>query len=94
VRNFVLNTERQPRTGEGVKKNRQVLLALLGVVLWIGTAQADELNMTPGVTEISREIYDLHMLIFWICVVIGVVVFGAMFWSMYQHRKSRGAVPA
>ena len=36
------------------------------------------LNMTQGVTAISREIYDLHMLIFWVCVVIGVVVFGVM----------------
>jgi len=51
-------------------------------------------NMAPGVTEISRSVFDLHMLIFWICVVIGVIVFGVMFWSMFMHRKSRGAVPA
>ncbi|KAB2928522.1 MAG: cytochrome c oxidase subunit II [Candidatus Contendobacter sp.] len=50
--------------------------------------------MTPGVTAISREVYDLHMLIFWICVAIGAVVFGVMFWSIYHHRKSRGAVAA
>ncbi|MGI9228655.1 MAG: cytochrome c oxidase subunit II [Gammaproteobacteria bacterium] len=52
------------------------------------------LNMTRGVTEISREVYDLHMLIFYICCAIGVVVFGIMFWSIYSHRKSRGAVAA
>lgn len=51
-------------------------------------------NMTPGVTAISREIYSLHMIIFWICVVIGVVVFGVMFWSVFAHRKSKGAKPA
>jgi len=51
------------------------------------------LNMTPGVTEMSRHIYRLHMQIFWICVVIGVLVFGAMIWSLYAFRKSRGAVP-
>ena len=34
--------------------------------------------MTQGVTAISREIYGLHMLIFWICVAIAVVVFGVM----------------
>jgi cytochrome c oxidase subunit 2 len=51
-------------------------------------------NMSEGVTEISRSVFDLHMLIFWICVVIGVIVFGVMFWSMFMHRKSRGAVPA
>jgi len=46
------------------------------------------------VTALSREIYDLHMLIFWICVAIGVVVFGAMAISMVLHRKSRGYEPA
>lgn len=71
-------------------------MALGGVLLaWGAAARADfALNMTPGVTAISREVYDLHMLIFWICVAIGCVVFGVMFWSIYHHRKSRGAVPA
>lgn len=50
------------------------------------------LNMTQGVTAMSREIYSLHMLIFWVCVIIGVVVFGAMFWSLINFRKSRGSV--
>ena len=50
------------------------------------------LNMTRGVTPISREVYDLHMLILWICVVIAVVVFGVMFWAMLAFRKSKGAV--
>jgi len=49
--------------------------------------------MTQGVTAMSRNIYDLHMLIFWVCVIIGVVVFGAMFWSLIAYRKSQGAVP-
>jgi cytochrome c oxidase subunit II len=52
-----------------------------------------QLNMPRGVTDISRKIYDLHMTIFWVCVVIGVVVFGAMIWSLIAYRKSRGAVP-
>ena len=50
--------------------------------------------MPVGVTSTSREIYDLHMLIFWICVAIGVVVFGAMLYSMIAHRKSVGHEPA
>lgn len=62
----------------------------LGAMLVAGLAAADELNMRPGVTEISKEVYDLHMLIFWICVVIGVVVFGIIFWSLIHHRKSAG----
>ena len=53
-----------------------------------------ELNMTQGVTPISQDLYSLHMLVFWICVAIGVVVFGAMAWSIMHHRKSKGAVAA
>jgi heme/copper-type cytochrome/quinol oxidase subunit 2 len=51
------------------------------------------LNMTQGVTELSRKIYDLHMFIFWVCVIIGVVVFGVMIYSLVKFRKSKGAVP-
>src|SRR3990167_9397327 len=50
--------------------------------------------MTEGVSPISHDIYALHMTIFWVCVAIGIVVFGVMFYSMFYHRKSRGAVPA
>lgn len=64
-------------------------------MLFVSSAQADyELNMTQGVTPISRQLYDLHMIVFWICVVIGVVVFVAMAWSILHHRKSKGAVAA
>jgi cytochrome c oxidase subunit 2 len=52
------------------------------------------LNMTQGVTEISQSIYNLHMLIFWICVGIGVLVFGVMFYAMFKYRKSKGAQAA
>lgn len=59
------------------------------------TENADlSLNMTQGVTEISGKVYNLHMLIFYICVVIAVVVFGVMFYSIIRHRKSKGAVAA
>ncbi len=55
-------------------------------------AYADwQLNLREGVTEISRSVYSLHMIIFWICVVIAIVVFGVMLWSVVYHRKSRGA---
>jgi cytochrome c oxidase subunit 2 len=53
-----------------------------------------QLNLTEGVTDISREVYDLHMLVMYICTVIGILVFGAMFWSMFFHRKSKGAKAA
>lgn len=48
-------------------------------------------NMTEGVTAISRDIYGLHMDIFYWCVGIGVVVFGVMFYTMIAHRKANGA---
>tara|TARA_B100000700_G_C14888244_1_gene781462 strand:- start:43 stop:1167 length:1125 start_codon:yes stop_codon:yes gene_type:complete len=57
-------------------------------------SQERSLNLTQGVTEISRDVYDLHMTIFYICCVIGVVVFGLMFYSMIRHRKSSGREPA
>ncbi|GAA6183892.1 hypothetical protein NBRC116595_11400 [Aliiglaciecola sp. NS0011-25] len=58
------------------------------------TADQYQLNLRKGATEISGQVYDLHMLMFFICVVIAVLVFGVMFWSMIFHRKSRGAKPA
>ncbi|MCK0162636.1 cytochrome c oxidase subunit II [Marinobacter sp. S6332] len=69
--------------------------ALLGGLSFPALSMADwTVNMTPGVTGTSNDIFDLHMTIFWICVVIGVVVFGIMFWSIFAHRKSQGAKPA
>jgi cytochrome c oxidase subunit 2 len=50
--------------------------------------------MPVGVTPISREIYYLHMTIFWIVVVIGVIVFSVLIYALINHRKSQGAVPA
>ena len=56
------------------------------------SALADwDLNLTKGVTPISREIYDMHMVTLWVVTVIGVLVFGVMFWSIFHHRKSKGA---
>lgn len=46
-------------------------------------------NMRVGVTEISREVFDLHMLIYWICVAIGIIVYGIMAYTIIVHRKSR-----
>lgn len=58
-------------------------------------AAADyQLNLPPPVSYIARRILDLHNLIFIICVVIFVIVFGFMFYAMVVHRKSRGHKPA
>jgi cytochrome c oxidase subunit 2 len=69
----------------------------MGLLLWsiVGQAHAAwTTNMAPGATEVSHDVFNLHMIIFWICVVIGIVVFGAMFWSMIVHRRSTGQVAA
>jgi cytochrome c oxidase subunit 2 len=60
-----------------------------------GSALADlQFNMPIGVTELSAETHQIHMIIFWWCVAIAVVVFGAMIYSLIYHRKSRGVEPA
>ena len=52
-----------------------------------------QLNMIPGVTATSHNAYNAHMIMLWICIVIGIVVFGAMAYAMYKFRHSKGAVP-
>jgi cytochrome c oxidase subunit 2 len=58
-----------------------------------GANTSNGYNLPPGVTQMSRDIYDLHMEAFWICVGIAVVVFGAMIYSLVKFRASQGAVP-
>lgn len=72
--------------------NKKAIYFLGAVLSSIGsTAQAEYgLNLKAPVTEIAGQIYDLHMLIVWICLGIFVVVFGIMFYSLYKHRKSVG----
>ncbi|RZM75575.1 cytochrome c oxidase subunit II [Pseudoalteromonas rubra] len=55
---------------------------------------ASDYNMRTGVTDISNQVYQLHMTIFWICCVIGLIVFSVMFWALIHHRRSKGAEPA
>lgn len=64
-----------------------VIMAMFGA----GTANAAwQVNLPRGVTPVTHQIYELHMMIFWVCVAIGVLVFGLMFYSIIRHRKSRG----
>ncbi len=53
-----------------------------------------EFNMPRGVTDTSQSIFGLHMTIFYICLAIAIIVFGVMFWSIFHHRKSKGAKAA
>jgi cytochrome c oxidase subunit 2 len=70
------------------------LAALLFSALAFANPERWQLNMTTGVTDTSAEVYQLHMITLWICVVIGVIVFGAMAVAMFKFRKSKGAKPA
>ena len=86
---------------QGTLKHRLARVLIAATTLWMTSVafaqdanQASRLNMSPGVTEVGQSIFDLHMAILWICVVIGAAVFGVMFYSIIYHRKSRGVTPA
>lgn len=77
---------------------RNRLIQVLGIIamLWGASSAlangADpwQMNMFEGVTPISHEIYNLHMIAMYVCAAIGVVVFGVMIYALIYHRKSRG----
>jgi cytochrome c oxidase subunit 2 len=70
------------------------VVAGVGATLAALPARADWslLNMPEGVSELSREIYGMHMIMFWICTVLAILTFGAMIFAMVRFRKSKGAV--
>ena len=79
------------------KTLKGALCSLWGALLLLGTGNSYAeypINLVKGVTDISHKVYDLHMLIFWICVVACVLVFAVLIYSIFTHRKSKGAVPA
>ena len=53
-----------------------------------------QLDLHPPVTKIAAEQQDLHVMMLWICGIIFVAVFGVMFYSIFAHRKSKGAKSA
>ena len=74
------------------------VLAAMCAAFWLLLAApaltGNKINMPVGVTPQSAAHHDLHMIILWICVIIGILVFTAMFTSIVLHRKSRGQEPA
>ncbi len=72
-------------------KRGLVLLVLLGTS---GAAFAVTLDLREGVTDMSQRIQALHRMSLWVCVVMGVIVFGAMFYSIFAHRRSKHPQPA
>ena len=71
-------------------------MALSTPVAWAQSADPKEwqLNMGKGVTHTARMAWEAHMVALWVCVVIGVLVFGALFYAVFKFRKSKGAVAA
>jgi len=78
---------------------RRTLCSIWGAAILLAAGNAfagftDTLNLREGATDISHRVYNLHMLIFTICVVVCVGVFAVLIYSIVNHRKSKGAVPA
>ena len=78
----------------GFMKRLTTLLSALVAMMSTNVFAEYGLNMTEGVTSISHDIYTLHMMVFWVCVAIAVIVFGVMAYSIFAHRQSKGAVAA
>jgi cytochrome c oxidase subunit II len=76
--------------------NLKTLMAGLAAAALALPAQAESgwhlLNMPVGVSELSREIHEMHMIMLWVCVVLALFTFGAMIVAMVKFRKSKGAV--
>jgi len=74
------------------------LLRLAGGVALTMLAQAANaayrVNFQEPATKIAQTVYDLHMMMMYICGVIFVGVFGVMFYSIVKHRKATGRVAA
>ena len=70
-------------------------LGFTGALATAGMVHAGQpINMPVGVTDISKSVFDMHMIVIWVCVAIGAGVFTVMIYSMFAHRKSRGVTPA
>ncbi len=68
-------------------------LAALGLAGEACANTSNGYNLPEGVTDLARDMFHLHMIVFWICVGIAVVVFGAMIYTLVRFRHSQGAVP-
>ena len=78
-------------TNHRLWRGSRAAIVTIGLTAFSGISDAAyQLNFQPPVTRIAAEIYDLHMLMMYIIIVIFCVVFGVMFYSIYAHRKSVG----
>ncbi|WP_133129862.1 cytochrome c oxidase subunit II [Legionella yabuuchiae] len=66
---------------------------LISYDMW-AAADPWQMNMHKGVTPLSHDMYNIHMVAIVICAIIGIVVFGVMLYALIHHRKSKGYTPA
>src|SRR5882672_5407723 len=77
-----------------LKHLRALAAAVAALTFSAASFATYDVDILPPVTPVSADIYRLHWGILWVCVAIFVVVFGAMFWSIFKHRRSAGAKAA
>ena len=80
--------------GFAVGRAARAAASASAVVPALAHAEAGRFNLQAPVTRIAEQIYDMHTLMLLICLIIFIGVFGVMFWAVFHHRKSKGAVPA
>ena len=91
------------RTMKSISNKLASLLLMAGA--WLGSVAhavqdlaggpaVNQLNLAPPVTKIAEEQHFLHWMMLIICTVIFIAVFSVMFYSIWKHRKSKGAKSA
>ena len=69
-------------------------LMISGMTFASDWTERSDLDLRPGVTQVSQEIQDLHTTVLWIVTVIGLLVFGLIVYSMIRHRRSKNPNPS
>jgi cytochrome c oxidase subunit II len=86
------NRTHRARGFSGAVAAASAAVAAVGLAARAAANTSNGYNLPMGVTDLSRDIYGLHMEAFWICVAIAVVVFGAMIYTLVKFRHSQGAI--
>src|SRR5580698_864870 len=85
--NITTSTSRPRKLSAGA-----LCLAAIGLAAKAGANTSNGYNLPTRVTDLARDMFHLHMIVFWICVGIAVVVVGAMIYTLVKFRHSQGSV--
>ena len=69
---------------------KPAIAALLAVPALCAAQAGMSVGLQAPQTIVARQIYELHSVVFWICVLIALIVFAIMFYSIVRHRRSIG----